>query len=304
TTVWGDNGTSSTAGLPPVVQATTTTSGYFDAMRISLVAGGTYDDENVRRGAYEAVASAAYVEQVWHDPTGRSGVGKRLRPTATGPWFTIVGVASDVRDSALTLPPVAEVYFPEEPNGDSTVNTTARDMAFVVRTRGATPNLPADLRRVLTSLDPNLPFHRPAWMSDVVADSRASMTFALVVLGAGAMATLLLGILGLYGAIAYVTTLRAREITIRIALGLDPVRAPRLLLRDGAAVIGTGVAAGVLVFAAFARLLGSLTFEVRPLDPAALASAVAGVLAIATLAMWIPARRAAAMNPADTLKAE
>jgi predicted permease len=305
-TVWGDNGTTSNSDLPPIVQATSASSGYFDAMRIPLVSGRSFDDANVRRGALEAVASRGYVEQVWHDRTGRSGVGKRVRTSATGPWFTIVGVVGDVRDSTLMLPAVPEVYFPEEPNGDTTgkASTTTRNMAFVVRTRTPSPEIASTLRRELQALDRNLPFHRPGRMEQIVADSRASMAFALVVLGVGAAATLILGVVGLYGVIAYVVTLRSREICIRIAVGLDPVAAPRLLLRDGAGVVVAGAAAGVLVFVAFARLLGSLTFEITPRDPPVIAFAIAAVLAIAAVAMWIPARRTARVNPADALKAD
>lgn len=305
-TIWGDDGRTSNTDLPPIVQATSTSSGYFETMRIPLIAGRTYDDATVRRGAREAVASRTYVEQVWHDPTGRTGVGKRIRPSANGPWFTIVGVVGDVRDSTLTLPAVPEVYFPEEPSGDTTgkAATTARDMAFVVRTRTPAPEIATALKRELHALDRNLPFHRPSSMEQIVADSRASMTFALIVLAVGAAATLALAIVGLYGAIAYVVALRAREISIRIAVGLDPAAAPSLMLREGASVVAAGAAAGVLVFVAFARLLGSLAFEVAPRDPSTIAFAIATVLAVATVAMLIPARRAARVNPADALKAD
>ncbi len=303
-TVWGDDGRTSNTDLPPIVQATSTSSGYFETMRIPLIAGRTYDDANVRRGALEAVASRKYVEQVWHDQTGRTGVGKRIRSSATGPWFTIVGVVGDVRDSTLTLPAVPEVYFPAEPNGDTTAKTTTRDLAFVVRTRTPVPEIANALRRELRALDPNLPFHRPASMEQTVADSRASMTFALIMLGVGAAATLVLGIVGLYGAIAYVVALRAREISIRIAVGFDPASAPWLVLREGASIAIAGAAAGVLVFVAFSRLLGSLTFEVTPRDPSMIAVAATSVLAVAAVAMWIPARHAARANPADSLKAD
>lgn len=130
------------------------------------------------------------------------------------------------------------------------------------------------------------------------------MTFALIVLGAGAAATLLLGIVGVYGAVSYVVSLRRREIGIRIALGLDPVAAPRLMVREGAAVVVCGAAVGVLLFVVSARLLASLTFGIEPDDPFVVACAVAGVMAIAAVAMWIPARRAARVNPAEVLSAE
>ncbi|HEY7236061.1 MAG TPA: ABC transporter permease, partial [Gemmatimonadaceae bacterium] len=242
--IWADDGSDSKV-LPPVFQATSTSASYFAAMRIPLIAGRTYDDASVRRGAFEAVASRALVEHFWHDPTGRIGVGKRVRPSADGPWFTIVGVVGDVRDSTLTQPAVAEVYFPEEPTSESPAPgtiTTGRDMAFVVRTRAPMPGLPARLRQELRAFDPSLPFYRPAAMEQIVTDARAGTTFALTLLAVGATVTLFLGIIGLYGVIAYVVSLRSREISIRIALGLVPAAAARMILRQGEAIIGAGAA--------------------------------------------------------------
>lgn len=119
-----------------------------------------------------------------------------------------------------------------------------------------------------------------------------------------AAAALALGIIGLYGAISYAVALRTREIGIRLAVGLNPSRASRLMLREGAGIIAGGAAVGLLVFLAFAKLLGSLTFEVRPRDPYVLAFATAGVLAIAAVAMWIPALRASRINPAESLNSD
>jgi predicted permease len=304
--IWADDGSSATNVLPPAFQSTTTSAGYFNAMRIPFIAGRTYDDANVRRGAYEAVVSRAFIEQTWHDSTGRSGVGKRLRPAADGPWFTIVGVVGDVRDSTLTLPPIAEVYFPEEqpPGVPNASATTARDMAFVVRTRGPAPGLAQRLRQELRTLDPSLPFHRPAAMEQIVADARAQMTFALMLLAVGAAVTLVLGVVGLYGVIAYVVSLRSREISIRIALGLTPSAAARMILRQGQTIVAVGAVAGLGAFLLFARLLTTVAFEVSADDRATLAGATVVVLVVATLATWIPARRAACVDPARALTAD
>ena len=304
--IWPDDG-SDRKVLPPVVQATSTSASYFSTMRIPLIAGRTYDDANVRRGALEAVASRAYVEQIWHDSTGRIGVGKRLRATANGRWFTIVGIVGDVRDSALTQPAVPEVYFPEEPSSDAPgpdVYTTGRDMAFVIRTRAPMPSLAARLRQELHALDPDLPFHRPATMEQILGDARAEMTFTLTLLAVGAAVTLVLGIIGLYGVIAYVVSLRSREISIRIALGLMPIAAARMILRQGEAIIAAGAAIGVVVFLLFARLLTSLAFEVSAFDPPTLVGSLVGVLLVATAATWVPARRAALVDPARALSAD
>ncbi|HEY2376064.1 MAG TPA: ABC transporter permease [Gemmatimonadaceae bacterium] len=305
--IWADDGSSDTNVLPPLFQATTTTAGYFGAMRIPMIAGRTYDDANVQRGAREAVVSRGFIERFWHDPTGRTGVGKRLRLTAYGDWFTIVGVVGDLRDSTLTQPPIAEVYVPEEPisaNPDASSSTTARDMAFVVRTRVPMPGLPQRLRQELHALDSELPFHRPAAMEQIVSDARAGLTFALLVLTVGALTTLALGVVGLYGVIAYVVSLRSREISIRIAVGLTPAAATRMILRQGGAIVAIGAFLGLLVFLVFARLLTTMTFEVSPIDLTTLVAAVLSVAIIAAGATWVPARRAARVDPARALSAD
>lgn len=304
--IWADDG-SSPAVIPPAFQATSVTTGYFHTMRIPLVAGRSFDDANVHRGVYEAVASRGFVQHFWHDPTGRAGVGKRLRPTPDGPWFTIVGVVNDVRDSTLALPPISEVYFDQEPVSDATPEgsrTTGRDMGIVIRTHGTVAGLPALARRELHALDADLPFYRPATMEQIVSDSQAQLTTVMMLLTSGAIATLLLGVIGLYGVIAYVVSLRSREICIRIALGLQPHRAPTLMLRRGQAIIFMGAAAGTVIFVGFARLLRSLAFEVNPTDLPTLAAALVSVIAISMVASWLPARRAAHVNPVDALKAE
>jgi hypothetical protein len=230
-----------------------------------------------------------------------------LRLTAQGEWFTIVGVVGDLRDSTLTLPPVAEVYVPEEPisaNPDVSSTTTARDMAFVVRTRAPMPGLAQRLRQELHALDPELPFHRPAAMEQLVSDARAGMIFALLLLMAGALTTLVLGVVGLYGVIAYVVSLRSREISIRIALGLTPAAAALMILRQGGKIVAAGAVVGVGVFLVFARLLTTLTFQVSSVVLTTIFEATLLVIAIAVAATWLPARRAARVDPADALSAD
>jgi ABC-type antimicrobial peptide transport system permease subunit len=141
-------------------------------------------------------------------------------------------------------------------------------------------------------------------MEQIVADARGRLTFSLAILAVGAIATLVLGVVGLYGVIAYAVSLRSREIGIRIALGLAPAGAARLLLKQGQLVVVAGAAVGLVVFFLFAKLLDSITFEVRAVDAVSLGGAVALVLAVALLATWVPAQRAASVDPADTLRAD
>jgi len=130
------------------------------------------------------------------------------------------------------------------------------------------------------------------------------MRFVLLLLGAGAAMTLALGVVGLYGVIAYLVSLRSREIGIRIALGLTPAHATSLIAREGGLVIAIGALAGTAIFLAFARLLRSLTYGVPLVDMVSVSVAIAIVVAVASAATWLPARRAARIDPAETLRVD
>jgi ABC-type antimicrobial peptide transport system permease subunit len=141
-------------------------------------------------------------------------------------------------------------------------------------------------------------------MQDLYAGSLARTSFTLVMLAiAGGMA-LLLGVVGIYGVIAYVVSQRTREIGIRLALGAKPGDLERMFLLHGLALSGVGILVGVVVAAGFGRLMSSVLFGVEPMDPAAYAAAIGVIVAAAALASYLPARRAAAIDPIETLRAE
>jgi predicted permease len=308
--VWVEDSPRPEDALPPSATIASASSGYFGAMQIPMLAGRSFDVASVSRGQHEVVVTRRFVSEYLNDSVPNRALGRRVRPGRNGPWYTIVGVAGDVRDTSLTIPPASALYFPQHAGSDSTADWQTADwrgnseMTFVVRTRGAAAGLPALLAREIHALDPKLPLYQPAFMEQMVADSGSRMTFALLLLGAGAVVTLALGVVGLYGVIAYVVGMRSREIAIRVALGLTPRKAARMILGQGEVIIIVGTVAGLLAFAAFARLLSSLAFEVSVLDRPALAASAAVVLAVATLATWIPALRASRINPADVLKNE
>jgi putative ABC transport system permease protein len=303
--VWVEDEPAGASALPPSHPVAEASDGYFRAMGIPVIAGRVFDDANVRRGAEEAVVSQAFAAQYWNDSTGRRALGRRFRPYAVGPWLTIVGVVGDVRDTSLTGPPQSAVYLPEEPGTDTVSDTRAFPvMAFVVRTNGHVPDIAAAVQREIRAVDPNaLPFQSEL-MTETVAKAGARTRFVLMLLSAGAAATLTLGVVGLYGVIAYLVGLRTREIGIRIALGLAPRRAARMILEQGLAIIIAGAVAGVLVFLVFARLLRSLTFQVSVVDRPSVGVAALIVLVVASVATWMPARRAARIDPADALKSD
>jgi predicted permease len=288
-------------GLPTALAAAST--GYFRAIGVPLLAGRSFDENNVRRGANEVVVGRAFAVHYWGDSTGVRALGRRVKPVSSGPWHTIVGVVGDVRDTALTAAPMEVLYVPtvlSEGTGD--IFRVRHDMAFILRTRRSPAALAAEVTREIRAVDPGVPVLELERLTDRVSRSGRRMRFVLYLLGAGAAMTLALGVVGLYGVIAYLVNLRSREIGIRIALGLAPSRATGLIVRQGQAVIAAGAASGVIVFVAFARLLRSLTYGVGVVDGASLAIAVAAVVAVASLATWLPARRAARIDPANSLR--
>jgi predicted permease len=291
--------------LPQIFPLVEVSAGYFATMNIPLLAGRTLSDANVARGENEAVVGSAFAMRYWNDPTGTSALGRRFRPYADGPWYTIVGVAADVRDTALTSSRSAILYLPEEPSADTVVGTRpSRGMSLVMRVRGDPSRLAETVERDLRSWSPGMIVFEPRLMSDVVSAAGSTARFVLFLLAIGATCTLLLGIIGLYGVIAYLVSLRTREIGIRIALGLVPSRAAAMILRQGIAIIATGAVAGVTAFVGFSTLLRTLVFGVSTSDAPSLEAAALVVIGVAAIATWIPARRAARIDPAEALRAD
>jgi predicted permease len=293
--------------IPPLQIYVASDSGYFGALGIPLLAGHGFDRLETQRDD-EAIISQTTAEQFFHDPTGRAAIGKRFRelPNAT-PWRTVVGVVGNVRDTALAAPPSAIVYVPEVGPRDTVwrgLGHLERTMALVVRTRGDPAAITSAVQRVVRDLDPPLPTFDVRPMTDVVRASTARLSFVILILGAAAVVTLLLGAVGLYGVMAYLVTLRQRELGVRIALGAQPRAVAAMLTWQGLGLTAAGIVGGLALFGLVAHFLRSFLYGVTPSDPTTLMSASLMLVTIAALASWIPARRAAAVDPANTLRAE
>ena len=154
---------------------------------------------------------------------------------------------------------------------------------------------------MIRDLDPTLPTFGVRSMRATVDASMAMLSFTMVVLIVAAAVTLVLGMVGLYGVIAYVVALRTRELGVRIALGAQPSAVATMVTSQGLALCGGGIAIGLVLVVLGGRFLRALLFEVGPADPVALGTTVLVILAFALLASWIPARRAARVNPAEAL---
>ncbi len=242
----------------------------------------------------------------WPDSTGQRAIGRRVRAFGTPGWYTIVGDAGDVRDTSLTAPATSVAYVPADVGGDSTNAWPRgmREMAFVVRTRWPIGELRSGIERAIHTVSRTVPINDIATMQERVATAASRVTFVLTLLAAGAAVTLLLGVVGLYGVIAYVVGLRSREIGIRIALGMSPAGATRMILAQGEAIVLAGVGVGLFAFLAFARLLDRLAFQVSVVDGVALGLSCVIVCLVASAATWVPARRASRVDPSEALRAE
>jgi ABC-type antimicrobial peptide transport system permease subunit len=198
------------------------------------------------------------------------------------------------------------VYFPvllKDMWGAPMVGTP--NVSFTIRSdRAGAANLMDDVRQAIWSVAAGIPVTHVRTMSDLYAGSLERTSFVLVLLAiAGGMA-LLLGIVGIYGVIAYVVAQRSREIGIRSAIGAEPTQLVRMFVRQGLVLSAVGAVGGLVAAAALGRLMSSLLYGVGPLDPVAYAAALAATLAAATLAGYVPARRAAKIDPMNTLRAE
>jgi ABC-type antimicrobial peptide transport system permease subunit len=180
-----------------------------------------------------------------------------------------------------------------------------RAISYVIRSdRAGSESLVNEVRQAVWAANPDVPVFELSTMRDIYAKSLARTSFMLVLLAISASMALLLSVVGIYGVISCIVSQRAREIGIRLALGAKPLAVKRMVVLHGIAVAAVGIAAGLAAAAAFSRFLTSLIFEVRPLDWATYLAVLAVLLAAAALAAYMPARRAARIDPADTLRIE
>jgi predicted permease len=279
--------------------------GYFEAMGTRLIAGRDVTWSDIEAGGHVAVISENFARELGAEPA--SAVGKRIRPFGTqGPWREVIGVVQSVHEYALYEEPPSVAYWPvfmENMFNQPVIGTRA--IAFAIRSaRAGTASLIEEVRQAVWSVNGSLPVAIEGTMEAPYAGSLARTSFTLVMLAiAGAMA-LALSVVGIYGVIAYVVSQRTREIGIRSALGAEPRQLEKMFLLHGLALSAAGAVVGLVAAMALGRLMSSLLFGVGPTDPAAYVAAVVVTIAAAALASYMPARRAATIDPIETLRAE
>lgn len=278
------------------------TPGYFEAMGIP-VEGYVPSWDDMMAGRGQAVVSRPLADHVWggHEVLGRGIRGQNGRP----PYYRVSGVAGPVRHNGLDQPPVEQVYFPMLPMAGAPLWSPPRQMTLAVRTAGSHPAaLAAPVRGVITELDPTVAIGAVRTMDEVVARSTARTAFIMLLLAVSAAVAVTLGVIGLYGVVAYAAEQRRAEIGIRIALGARATEVLRMVVGQAAWLTAAGVVIGTAIALAATRLLTSLLFEVGPGDPATLAAAASLLAVVGLAAAYVPARRASLLEPMRVLRDE
>ncbi len=289
-------------GQPPdqsgVRRVESVSPGFFETVGQRLVTGRDLSWIDLYDGRPAVLVSENMARELWTQP--EAAIGRRLRVRGDDRWQEIVGVVADVREDGLREPAPTIVYWPSlTPGGVS------RSVVIVVRSdRAGTEALNREIQEAVWSVDPNLPVTWVRTLQDLYDASLARTTFVLVMLVVAAVAALALGVVGLYGVLSYAVSLRRREVAIRLALGAAGRDVRRQFVRHGVGLAALGIAIGVVAAAAVARLMTSLLYEVEPVDPLTYAAVAIGLIAVAALASYVPARRASAVDPAESLVAE
>lgn len=279
--------------------------GYFETLGTPLLAGRTFDWRDVHDMHTAAVVTENFAREYWSDPA--LAVGKRVREGRSGPWKEIIGVVGNVHDDGVDQPATTVLYWPMLVTdfwGMSFFGYFARTTTYAVRTVGPPTALLGAVRRIVHGVNPNLPLASVQTLQDVLDRSVARTSFTLVLLTVAAGVALLLGVVGLYGVVSYVVQARTREIGIRMAVGAARVDVTRMVVRRGLVLAGIGVVVGLLAAAAGSRLMRSLLFGVAPVDVVTYGVTALLLVVIAGAASYLPAQRAAKVDPMRVLREE
>ena len=287
-----DNRTTQDVRVRPVVHDFQVSPSYFDTMRVRVLRGRPFADADRAGGEAVAIVSEAAVRALWN---GQDALGARVRYGSNMPWMTVVGVASDVLNRRLTEPPQPILYRPLE-------QASALSLALLVRTRGETPGLGESIAREVRAVDPDLPVYSIRTMADLMAAAVAQRQFLMRLLMAFAVVATALAVLGIYGVMAYAVSQRTREIGLRMAIGARPADVSRMIVRRGLTLTVAGLAIGMAAALGLSQYVRSQLFGVQPSDPLTMTLVVLLMMVVAAVAAYLPARRAARIDPAVALR--
>jgi putative ABC transport system permease protein len=282
----------------PTASYTIVSPDYFKAANVPLLRGRAFTEADDATSPLAVIISQAMAREFW---PGEDPVGHLMSlPDPRYQNMTIVGVAGDVKKFALSDLPGPEMYVPYKQKPYPSILT----MSFVLRTSLDSAGLANELQQAVKSVDPELPVANVAPMAELVSRSMSAQRLSASVLGAFSAVALILAVVGIYGVISYMVNDRNHEIGVRIALGAQKGDVLRLVFSQAARLVAAGLALGLVAALSLTRMLTSFVFGIKAIDPLTFTVAPVALLMAASLAIYIPARRASGIDPLDTLRNE
>lgn len=286
----------------PRAKYRSSSAGYFSAMGIPLLKGRFFDRSDDERTPHVVVINQAAARRFW---SNEEPVGKRIRSGFDEEqWSTIVGVVGNVKHAGLEAGTEPEIYYQYLQIPSEEMNFVEGSMTLVIRTAADPAAMTSSVRNEVRQLDPVQPVFNVATMDELVHGSMAQPRFRTLLLGVFAGIALVLTAIGLYGVMAYSVAQRTNELGVRTALGAQPDDILRLVVGHGARLATIGIGIGIIFGVAVARILSGLLFGVSTLDPVALGFTSILILAVALIGSYIPALRAAKVDPVTALRTE
>jgi predicted permease len=278
--------------------------GFLATVGTPLVTGRDLTWADVYEHRPVVLVSEGLAREHWRSP--RAALGKRIRENPTSPWREIVGVATDVQDDGLERAAPATVYLPVLLTnfwGERVL--VWRNVTFAIRSsRTGNTAFLDEVQRAIWAVHASVPVAQIRTLGDVYNRSMAQTSFALVMLAVAGTMALVLGIIGIYGVIAYAVTQRTREIGIRLALGAQRGAVKRMFVRQGLLLASLGVVCGLAAAVSISRVMSFLLFGISPLDPTTYLAGSVVLLSAAALASYIPALQTTSVDPIEALRAE
>jgi predicted permease len=298
-------GKSDNGDHPPMRLYNFAAPGFFHTMGTRIVAGRDFTWADVYGFQPVGILSENFARTEFGSPS--AAIGQHFREFGSGPWQEVIGVVQDVHHNGVSAPAPDTVYWPAMVHNPYLKDgiRAPRAVTFAIRTnRAGNESLLREIGQAVWSVNSSLPLASVRTMQEIYSKSMARTSFTLVMLAIAGSMALTLGILGIYGVISYTVSQRMREIGIRMALGAQKGELRWMFVRSALALTGIGVAIGLCAAAALMQSMKSLLFGVSPLDPLTYISIPLVLVAAAMLASYLPARRAASVDPVEALRAE
>lgn len=282
----------------PMLKYTWAAGDYFKVMGIRVLSGRPFNREEQLAPANTVIISQTAANKLW---PGLDPIGKRIQRQGEQEWYTVAGVVNDVMQMEFRETPEPLVYFPL--TGPHPMSWMINSPAYVVKTARAN-TIATEIRALVREVAPTAPMYRTYTLEGLAEKSMVQLSFTMLTLGITSVLALILGAVGLYGVLSYVVAQRTREIGVRMALGARTDQVRRMVVAQGARVIGAGVVVGVGVAIASAQVLGSLLFGVAALDTVTFVAMSGTMIVVGFFASYLPARRASNVDPIVSLRSE